>query len=133
MVQLVGYQIGGRAPARPVTADDVEQGVPRPGTGSASSSETALNDLSEVDRQFLTAMAVDDGPSRVADIARRMDKGSQYVNTYRGRLAAAGVIESPARGRVDFSIPYLRDTLRDTLGEAQLTVVSSWVARVSTT
>ena len=36
----------------------------------------------------------------------------QYANTYRGRLMAAGVIEAPARGKVDLSIPYLRDTLR---------------------
>ena len=91
--------------------------------------ETALNDLSDVDRAFLRAMAVDDGSSRVADIAKRLDKGSQYVNTYRGRLAAAGIIEAPARGRVDFAIPYLRETLE----RSQLTVVSSWVARVSTT
>ena len=49
----------------------------------------------------------------MADIVRRMGKGSQYINTYRGRLAAAGVIEAPARGRLDFAIPYLRETLRE--------------------
>ena len=31
--------------------------------------EPALRDLSHVDRTFLAAMAVDDGPSRMADIA----------------------------------------------------------------
>jgi hypothetical protein len=118
MVQLVGYQMWRAGTGRSITAEDVEQGVSRARSRLRELvHETALNDLSEVDREFLKAMSVDDGPSRVADIARRMDKRSQYVNTYRGRLAAAGVIESPARGRVDFAIPYLRETLRETLGE----------------
>ena len=58
-------------------------------------------------------MAVDDGPSRVSDLAERLGQSRQYINGYRGRLVAAGVIEAPARGKVDFAIPYLRDTLRE--------------------
>ena len=50
-------------------------------------------------------MAVDDGPSRVADIAARLDKGSQYVEHLpRAASLAAGIIETPARGKVDFAI-----------------------------
>ena len=95
--------------------------------------ETALNDLSDVDREFLAAMAVDDGPSRVADLARR-DSGS-LASTSTPTAADSSPRESsrPRRAaEVDFAIPYLRDTLRQS-GRAQLTVVSSWVARVSTT
>lgn len=113
MVQLVGHQMWRAGAGSTITTDDVERAIPIARTRLREQvHEAALNDLSEVDRVFLRAMAVDDGPSRVSDIATRLDKGSQYVNTYRGRLASAGVIETPARGRVDFAIPYLRDTLR---------------------
>ena len=118
MVQLVGHQMWRAGSGDTITEDDVVRGVALARRRLRELvHETALNDLSDVDRAFLRAMAVDDGPSRVADIAKRLDKGSQYVNTYRGRLSAAGVIESPARGRLDFSIPYLRDTLRQMSGE----------------
>lgn len=114
MVQLVGHQIWRAGTGATITADDVARGVPIARRRLRELvHETALNDLSEVDRAFLRAMAVDEGPSRVADIAARLGKGSQYVNTYRGRLSAAGVIVAPARGVVDFAIPYLRDTLRE--------------------
>jgi hypothetical protein len=114
MVQLVGHQMWRAGSGKTITTDDVERGVAVARRRLRELvHETALNDLSDVDRSFLRAMAVDDGPSRVADIVRRMGKGSQYINTYRGRLAAAGVIEAPARGRLDFAIPYLRETLRE--------------------
>nr|WP_217613852.1 hypothetical protein [Cellulomonas sp. GbtcB1] len=36
-----------------------------------------------------------------------------YASTYRARLIAAGVIEPTGHGRVDFTIPYLREYLRE--------------------
>jgi hypothetical protein len=114
MVQLVGHQMW-RAADGPV----IDEAAVRRGVAVAKRRlrelvhETALNDLSDVDREFLLAMSVDDGPSSTAEIARRMGRSSQYANTYRGRLMAAGVIEAPARGKVDLSIPYLRETLRE--------------------
>ena len=116
LVQLVGYQAWRSTDAHEISAADVERAV-----GVAKQRlrelvhETALNDLSDVDRDFLAAMAVDDGPSRIADVAKRLGKDSQYANTYRGRLMAAGVIESPARGKrrpVD-PLPRERDSARD--------------------
>jgi hypothetical protein len=114
LVQLVGYQVWRATPRKRLTDTDVDKGVVVAKQRLRELvHETALNDLSEVDRDFLAAMAVDDGPSRIADVATRLGRNSQYANTYRGRLMAAGIIESPARGRVDLSIPYLRETLRD--------------------
>jgi hypothetical protein len=113
LVQLVGYHSWRLTDSTRISMDHVTRGVQVARDRLREQvHEPALNDLSEVDREFLAAMAEDDGPSRVADIAARMGKSSQYVNTYRGRLSAAGVIEVPARGRVDLAIPYLRDTLR---------------------
>ena len=54
--------------------------------------EPALKDLSPVDRTFLLRMAVDDEPSKMADIAQRLDADSNYTSQYRLRLIAAGLI-----------------------------------------
>lgn len=114
MVQLVGYQSWRVGRGSRITAQHVAAGIETARTRLRELvHETALNDLSDVDRAFLAAMAVDDGPSRVSDLAARLGQSRQYINTYRGRLVAAGAIEAPSRGRLDFAIPYLRDTLRE--------------------
>jgi hypothetical protein len=69
--------------------------------------------LSTVDRTFLAAMAVDDGPSRMSAIADRLGADTNYVSQYRLRLIAAELIEATGHGRVDFTLPYLRDYLRE--------------------
>ena len=74
--------------------------------------EPALRDLSEVDRTFLAKMAVDDGPSRMADIAERMGVDANYVSQYRRRLIAADLIYRTGHGRVDYTLPHLREYLR---------------------
>ena len=75
--------------------------------------EPALRDLSHVDRTFLAAMAVDDGPSRMADVAARLAADANYASQYRLRLIAADMIYPAGHGRVDFTLPYLRDYLRE--------------------
>ena len=67
------------------------------------------NRLSQVDRKFLGAMSRDDGPSRSADIAHRLDVDGRYVSTYRKRLLNEGVIIATDRGLIDFANPMLRD------------------------
>ena len=75
--------------------------------------EPALRDLSHVDRTFLAAMAIDDGPSRMADIATRLNADANYASQYRLRLIAADMIHPASHGHVDFTLPYLRDYLRE--------------------
>lgn len=75
--------------------------------------EPALADLSTIDRSFLVAMATDDGPSQMRDIRARLGVDTNYASQYRQRLIAAGVISAVGRGTVDFTLPYLRDYLRD--------------------
>jgi type II secretory pathway predicted ATPase ExeA len=77
--------------------------------------EPALHDLSPRDREFLDAMAKDDGPSRIADVAARMGVTQSFASTYRQRLIAAEVIEPAGRGLVDYAIPLLREHLRGQL------------------
>lgn len=71
-----------------------------------------LRALSVVERSYLDAMALDDGPSRTGEIARRLGRTAQYAGVYRRRLVDAGVIAEAGRGRVDFVLPALRDYLR---------------------
>ncbi|MBM7052203.1 MULTISPECIES: ATP-binding protein [unclassified Rothia (in: high G+C Gram-positive bacteria)] len=75
--------------------------------------EPALATLSNVDKSFLAAMAVDSESSRVSDIIERLQISNQYANTYRRRLMEFEIIYSPRHGYLDFTIPYLREYLRE--------------------
>lgn len=74
---------------------------------------TSLAPLSDFDVGFLSAMAEDDVESDIDDIVKRMGKTSSFVQTYKRRLVQCGIIEQPARGKVSFAIPYLKDYLRE--------------------
>lgn len=113
MIQLVGYHVWRNASENVIDLDAVEVGVAaaRVRLGNTVHA-TALNDLSDVDRTYLIAMAQDDGPSRTNDVARRMNVGMNYASVYRTRLIAAGVIRPEGHGRVNFALPYLREYLR---------------------
>ena len=58
-------------------------------------------------------MAHDDGPSKMSDIASRLNVDANYASQYRLRLIASELIEPVGHGRVDFTMPYLRDYLRE--------------------
>jgi len=71
-----------------------------------------LNPLSAEDKKFLKAMAVDNEESKISDIRSRLKVDKSHTQTYRRRLIEAGIIHSPSRGVVAFSIPYLGQYLR---------------------
>lgn len=115
MIQLVGLHAWRAARKSEViglehTVRGVEQARRKVGQLVHAS---ALADLSDVDRSFLAVMAVDDEPSRMGDVARRLGVDPSYAGQYRMRLLAAEVIESTGYGRVDFTLPGLRDYLRE--------------------
>jgi len=115
MVQLVGFQLWRLSRGK----DTVDADVARDAVEAAGRRvghlvhEPALASLSAVDRTFLSVMAIDDGPTRISDVAARLQVDSNYASQYRLRLIEAEIIHSPARGYVDFSLPYLRDYLRE--------------------
>lgn len=47
------------------------------------------------------------------DIQERLGVDDNYASQYRLRLIAAELIDSVQRGYVDFSLPYLREYLRE--------------------
>jgi hypothetical protein len=75
--------------------------------------ESALSDISDRDREFLDAMAAQDGPSAAGQIGAILKAKPNVVSKYRNRLIAAGLIESAGYGKVDFAIPGLRQYLRE--------------------
>lgn len=114
MIQLVGYNIWRCSrDGRRVDAGTVEKGVEAARIRLGGTvHEPAVEDLSEIDRTYLLAMAQDDGPSRTGDVAKRIGRNAQYAGRYRQRLIDAGVIYSPTYGYVEFTIPYLREWLQ---------------------
>lgn len=115
MIQLVGARCWRIRPeADEINASDAEQGVrdARRRLGSLVHAP-ALAAASDIDKSYLLAMSKDDGPSKTADIGERLNVKKGYANVYRSRLIEADLIEVPGRGYVDFTLPYLRDYLRE--------------------
>lgn len=115
MVQLVGYHSWRAAKGvDTVSAEHVAEGVQAAGRRVGRLvHEPALSELSAVDRTFLAAMAQDEGPSRVRDVADRLGVDGNYANVYRARLINAEIIHPLGRGDVDFTLPSMREYLRE--------------------
>ncbi len=115
MIQLVGYHVWRQHPgARRVTARDVDAGLAAAhGRLGALVHGPTIAALSNVDRRFLLAMAQDEGPSSMGEIAKRLGVSANYASQYRLRLIEADVVEAVGHGRVDFVTPHLRDYLRE--------------------
>ena len=75
--------------------------------------EPALAGISDVDRSFLTAIAQDSGPSKMADVCACLGVNTNYGSQYRLRLTEAGLVEGLRYGEVDFAQPLLREYLRE--------------------
>ncbi|CVN98967.1 Predicted ATPase (AAA+ superfamily) [Streptococcus pneumoniae] len=115
MIQLVGYHTWRAARGMDViTRAHAENGiaVARRKIGNLVHAP-ALQDLSDVDRTVLLAMAQDDGPSYPGVVAQRLGKGTNYLSVYRRRLVSAGMVEVLPEGRWTFSTPELREYLRE--------------------
>lgn len=114
MIQLVGYNVWRSAVDGHIGLPEATKGIDRARRRLGNLVHaTSLNDLSDVDKTFLVRMAQDDAPSQTADIADRMGVGKNYVSVYRQRLIDAGVIRPVGTGLLDFTIPGLRDYLRE--------------------
>ena len=115
LIQLVGFWIGKLADAGAEETDSdvvlIDETIAAAGVQAARRRlgslihEPALRDLSHVDRTFLAAMAVDDGPSRMADVASRLDADANYASQYRLRLIAADMIQPAGHGQGQLHAP----------------------------
>lgn len=114
-IQLVGDQVWRKAgTASKITLAAAQEGITaaRRRLGQLVHAP-ALTEASDVDKSFLLAMAQDDGPSLIGDIAKRLNVDSNYAGQYRLRLISLELISPAGYGRVQFALPYLRDYLRE--------------------
>ncbi|MEJ6019220.1 ATP-binding protein [Corynebacterium sp. H113] len=75
--------------------------------------QPALRPLSESQMDFLYAMArvAEDGTAQISDIADELDTTTTALSMRRRALLDAGVIVSPRRGELAFTLPFLREYL----------------------
>lgn len=102
-----------------ITRDDVEGAFP---SAHRLMNEQVLRPtiapLPEALTAYLLAMAEDDGPSVAKDLERRLDIASNTLANRRSRLLNEDrMIAAVAHGRVDFTLPYLREFLRELAAE----------------
>jgi hypothetical protein len=111
LIQLVGYHVWRQSDIE-ITAPDALKGIQyaKRKLGSLIH-ETALNDLSDVDKTFLLAMTQDKGGSRMKNIVERMGVNDQYAQVYKERLKRADMITQTAHGSVDFTLPWMKEYL----------------------
>ncbi len=60
-------------------------------------------------------MLVDEGDSKLLDIAERMGKRSNYASQYKRRLIEQGVLLDRGQGNLRIAIPLFKEYLRDQL------------------
>lgn len=76
--------------------------------------------LSPKDKEFLFAMAEDNGHSANKDILMRLGKDKGYVSMYRARLISHGIIASTGYGTVGYAYPYMQEFLMEKMKELAL-------------
>jgi hypothetical protein len=116
MIQLVGFHVWQAASGDTITPDDVTAGV-EAATRRIGDLVYApvYADLNPTDRAFLAAMAHNAGPSKLADIAARMNVTSNQASQYRQHLLEDELIERAGYGHVDFAMPFMDTYLRELL------------------
>lgn len=117
LVQAIGYASWDQHPsATEITLEDVEAGarIAHDEIGQLVVAP-ALADLSPSDRQFLAAMAIDEGPSLMRDIRLRLDVNHSAAGNTRTRLIEADMVTPIERGEVDFAAPWMRRHVREQL------------------
>lgn len=106
MVQLVGFYIWKAAsdPAAGISSAEVSSGIEQ---AEQRMSRLVIaptwNDLSDVDRSFLSAMTLDADQSTIRDIATRMGVSENYAHVYRRRLLRSGMIIAVTPGTIAFA------------------------------
>ena len=66
-------------------------------------------ELSAGDKEFVKAMAADEGVSKFSDIIERTGRTKNHVSTYRVRLLDYGYIKVAGYGELEFCIPYTKE------------------------
>lgn len=112
LMQLVGYRSWKVATEMDIELEHVQRGITLAQSDMKNRVlKATLDELSERDLDFLSAMLQDERFSRTADIASRIKMTTGNASIYRKRLLEQGVIEDARRGEVRFALPFLREYL----------------------
>jgi len=68
-----------------------------------------FRELSTGDKEFVKAMATDEGVSKFSDIIKRTGRTKNHVSTYRIRLMDYGYIKAAGYGELEFCVPYTKE------------------------
>lgn len=113
LLQLAGYRAWRDAGGGQITAVLVRETLPILSERMGRLvHEPALRELPGAQRAYLGAMSLDEGASSSGVVAARLGLSAQHANVFRTRLIERELIEPAGHGRVDYSLPYLRDHLR---------------------
>jgi hypothetical protein len=115
-IQEYGLELWNFADISPIGADDVDA-VREIVTDNLARSffGTRFQLATDAEQRYLAAMAsIGEPPYRSGEIARRYGARDQRgVSVHRDALIQKGLVWSPRRGQLDFTVPLFADYLRD--------------------
>jgi hypothetical protein len=115
LIQLIGYHVFNQSSAKTIDMADVTAGVKDAQEDAENMVlDATLADLTPTELRFLRSMLPDKGPSRIADITKRMGTSPSQASHYKRRLLKQGVISEAGRGQVEFAMPMLKNLLIQT-------------------
>ena len=111
MLQLIGYWTWLNADKEDnISREHVSKGISRAKIKLEQSVlRPTINEVSPMGIRFLEAMCEDEDVSLTKDIASRLGKTASYISTYKKRLMELGIIEEAGRGKLRFSLPYMKE------------------------
>jgi hypothetical protein len=110
-VQACGKHIWDVAASRTIDADDARIGIARARDEvDAGLYKSRWERATTAQQEFMTAMAQDsDQPSLVSDIATRLGRAQTAVSAARQSLIQSGLVYTPRRGYLAFTVPGMAD------------------------
>jgi len=115
-LQEYGLELWNQAERSPITMDDVEAAreIVRESL-TANFFEPRMEMATDAEQRYLAAMAtLRTLPCRTSDVAERFGTTDQRgVSVYRTGLIRKGLIWSPRRGQVDFTMPLFAEFMRE--------------------
>lgn len=79
--------------------------------------EPAISRVTKGAMEYLVAMAQEGERASTADVAKRMGREPKATSSFRRSLIQREVIQSPVRGYVEFSVPFLREYVLENADE----------------
>lgn len=115
LMQLIGYYVIQYAKDGGIVDSTVMDKTEKAAMGDMDDNvfKPILSPLSDNDKIFLKAMALQGDTVSTAKLQATLGKKGPAIQPYRKRLLDAGVIEAPRRGELVFAVPYLAEYLRN--------------------